>query len=318
MNILVLLSPSGSMTKELFLDAVIYFIKNLSEDCRKNGLWRFLLLNGHVSRWNPVAIQLLILHRVYPIYFPSHLSIVLQPQDNGVIAFWKNTFEEVNLFDRIFKHNFGITDINICLEEAIKLFHERENKKLVCNGTNSTTHAYEVTGIHPFNPKCVNWMVNLWMYAKMNYLKFNDSGECPKQLIYEVRQKKQHVYQPFTQSEISLLEEAVPNPLLIQEENGSLLDTPLAKCHALLREVIMRWARSDAVSRSLCPEAENKVERLALKYMQICPVVKLFSDDDDSRATGRNWKDRKRDAIISLTQDKDVIQVRPSHSEEDW
>ena len=52
--------------------------------------------------------------------------------------------------------------------------------------------------------------------------------------------------------------------------------------------------------------------------MQICPVVKLFSDDDDSRATGRNWKDRKRDAIISLTQNMDVIQVCPSHSKEDW
>ena len=90
-------------------------------------------------------------------------------------------------------------------------------------------------------------MVNLWMYAKMNYLKFNDSRERPKQLIYEVRQKKQNVYQPFTQSEISLLEEAVPNPLLIEEENESLLDTPLAKCHVLLQEVIMRWVRLDDI-----------------------------------------------------------------------
>ena len=128
----------------------------------------------------------------------------------------------------------------------------------------------------------------------MNYLKMNDTGERPKQLIYEVRQSNRRVYPSFTQSEIDLLEEAVPNPLMIEEENESLLDTPLAKCHALLRGAIVRWARSETSTRSLRPEAANNAERLALKYMQICPVVKLFSDDSDTRATGKIGKIERR------------------------
>jgi glutamine cyclotransferase len=46
-------STNGSMTKLLFLDAVLHYIKNLPSDQGADGKYAFLLLDSHVSGWNP-------------------------------------------------------------------------------------------------------------------------------------------------------------------------------------------------------------------------------------------------------------------------
>ena len=96
-------SKNGSMTKELFLDAVIHFIKYLPSDQGANGKYIFLLLDSHVSRWNPIAFYLLFKNRIIPVFFPSHLSIVVQPQDNGVILYYHSCLEEASQLARLFK-----------------------------------------------------------------------------------------------------------------------------------------------------------------------------------------------------------------------
>jgi hypothetical protein len=96
-------SPNGSMTKVLFLDGILHFIKNIPSDQGANGKYSFLLLDSHVSRWNPMALYFLFKNRIIPIFFPSHLSIVVQPQDNGVNLFFHKCMEESCQIARLFK-----------------------------------------------------------------------------------------------------------------------------------------------------------------------------------------------------------------------
>ena len=101
----VFTSSSGSMTKELFLDAMKHLIEHLSSKQGADGTYTFLLMDSHVSRWNPQALFLLFKNRVVPIFFPSHLSIVVQPQDNGVILFLHKCIEEAAQLERLFQND---------------------------------------------------------------------------------------------------------------------------------------------------------------------------------------------------------------------
>ena len=96
-------SVNGSMTKELFLPAMKHLIENLPSKQGANGFYTFLLMDSHVSRWNPRALYLLFKNRIIPIFFPSHLSIVVQPQDNGVILFLHKCIEEAAQLERLFQ-----------------------------------------------------------------------------------------------------------------------------------------------------------------------------------------------------------------------
>ena len=103
LGVTVRTSSNGSMTKELFLDLVLHLIKHLPTNQGADGMYSFLLLDNHVSRWNPKALYLLFKNRIVPIFFPSHLSIVIQPQDNGVILFLHKCLEEASLLERLFE-----------------------------------------------------------------------------------------------------------------------------------------------------------------------------------------------------------------------
>ena len=96
-------SVNGSMTKELFLLAMKHLIENLPSKQGASGMYTFLLMDSHVSRWNPQALYLLFKNRIIPIFFPSHLSIVVQPQDNGVILFLHKCIEEAAQLERLFQ-----------------------------------------------------------------------------------------------------------------------------------------------------------------------------------------------------------------------
>ena len=95
-------SPNGSMTKVLFPEVCKHIIENLSPEQGENGKYTFVLMDCHVSRWNPIGLYLLFKHRVIPIFFPSHLSVVTQPQDNGVILYMHACLEDASLIPRLF------------------------------------------------------------------------------------------------------------------------------------------------------------------------------------------------------------------------
>ena len=102
LGIKVLTSVNGSMTKELFPVICSHIIEHLRPDQGIGGKYTFILMDSHISRWNPKALYLLFLHRVIPIFFPSHLTIVVQPQDNGVILYLHKCLEDASLIPRLF------------------------------------------------------------------------------------------------------------------------------------------------------------------------------------------------------------------------
>jgi hypothetical protein len=64
---------SGSMTQEVFYKFAEHFIAALPN----NHEPVLLLLDGHGSRWNAQALQLLMQNKVYPFIIASHTSIGL-------------------------------------------------------------------------------------------------------------------------------------------------------------------------------------------------------------------------------------------------
>ena len=113
--------------KEPFLDAMIYYVKHLCLDQGSNRKYVFLLLDSHVSLCNPIALYTLFKNRAISIFFPLHLSIIVQPQDNGVILFLHKCIEEASLLHRLFKSETDVSYVNCILDKAFYLFQDGES-----------------------------------------------------------------------------------------------------------------------------------------------------------------------------------------------
>ena len=92
-------SRSGWQTKETFLYWVICFINNLS--CYRNDLKddlkdkrALLIIDGHKSRENAYALQLLQEAKIYVLTIPSHTSHILQMFDVAIASPLKRTFSD--------------------------------------------------------------------------------------------------------------------------------------------------------------------------------------------------------------------------------
>ena len=150
---------------------MLYYVKHLAPDQGPQGKYVFLLLDSHVSRWNPRALYILFKNRVIPIFFPSHLSIVCQPQDNGVIFFLHKCIKETSLLQRLYRSRTSLKYANRILERAFFQFWDQERRKLIDHGSNSTTRLYQVPGIKLCDPFSPGWRENLELYESFNGLK---------------------------------------------------------------------------------------------------------------------------------------------------
>ena len=89
-------SPSGWITSKLFLAWVVFFIHSLeaykcriaSTLARLNAMQAptYLFLDGHKSRLNSEALELLFIHNIHVIIFPAHTTHVAQPFDVSLAA----------------------------------------------------------------------------------------------------------------------------------------------------------------------------------------------------------------------------------------
>ena len=99
-------SPSGWMTSKLFLAWTLNFVNQLSMYKLKNHIAlrrynatqapTFLFLDGHKSRMNSEALEVLFKNNINVIIFPSHTTHVLQPFDVSLAAPLKNMIVKFN------------------------------------------------------------------------------------------------------------------------------------------------------------------------------------------------------------------------------
>ena len=305
-------TANGSMTKEIFFDLVCHYVRHLGPNQGPEGKFTFLLTDSHVSRWHPKALYLLLKNRVVPLFFPSHLSIVCQPQDNGVILFLHKCIEETSLAERLFRTDTNVAYINRLLEKAFILFRDRERMKLMDRGSNSTTRSYRVTGMKPCDPFASGWRENLELYASFNGLRL-ERAACP---YYGIRPKNRDVCPVFSEADVSLLDEAFP---LLAKENAddiTVLDDPKTKCYAVANEIIANWIDKPDDERAIRPRAITRAEKLALKHMDITHIIAAEAVSDESTLLlDSNFNDAKRRSILGLAKANECIQVRRKDEE---
>ena len=110
-----------------------------------------LILDGHTSRENPIALEYLRAYRVSVLVLPGHCTHVLQLFDVGLAGALKEKFGIIlrrNLKDkRMYTQNVMSENIRKIVVES---FVEAWNS--VCNKSNCE-HAARITGIYPVDPE---------------------------------------------------------------------------------------------------------------------------------------------------------------------
>ena len=145
------------MTQDTFFDWCSHFINHLAQGQGKNGAAHFLFLDGHASRWNLVALKLLMEHNVYPFFLPSHTSVWTQPNDCGCnLRFHKCVEDSIKRLWHSGRKN-TIWFYNVVLTHAWADYLGRERRELINAQSNTTTSSWETTGFFPFNPHPEAW-----------------------------------------------------------------------------------------------------------------------------------------------------------------
>jgi hypothetical protein len=177
-DILVLGSENGSMQKYLFMQSMKNFIENLPKNQGKgqyeddNGVIKekepvILFLDGHSSRWCLPALKYLQENGVHLFFFPSHTSIITQPNDNGVNASLHSwTAKSTRQLRWTGSGKPSITYYNEILSVALTGFWDEQRRLLLHTGQNAASWAFTICGIKPFDPNCPNWVKALSTYGK--------------------------------------------------------------------------------------------------------------------------------------------------------
>jgi hypothetical protein len=197
------------------------------------------------------------------------------------------------------------------MAKGLHLFREGERKKLISRGSNSTTRAYTVTGMKPCNPYSTGWRENLELYASFNSLSLKKDEGCQ---YYGVQPKDNNVCQEFSEADISMLDEAVPNLAADSNDSNTITNHSKTKCYAVAEEIINSWIEKSMDERTIKPRATTDVERLALKHMDITQIISAQPKSEDSMLLEVNYEKRKQDAMIHLTKTLEQIQVRPNNN----
>jgi hypothetical protein len=176
-------------------------------------------------------------------------------------------------------------------------------------GRNSTTRSWSVTGLDPCNPYSDGWRENLELYASMNGLKIRNKEAFRN---YGVHPIDNDVCPEFTEDDIVLLEEAVPNFSSIASGGATILNHPKAMCYAIANDIIVNWSEIDTDIRCLRPRATSAAEKLALHHMEIVQIITVAPKSNESLLLEVNYEDRKRDGIITLTKALESIQIQPN------
>ena len=150
-------SPSGYMTRDVFSLWIICFINwfsqfklSLPEGMRTAKA--LIILDGHSSRENPLALLLLRKANVEVIVLPSHTTHVLQMFDVGLAAPLKSTFAAK--FKKRLKETLGDEALNSNMARFRRACISAFLDAWRCASIPSNClSAAKQTGIFPFNPR---------------------------------------------------------------------------------------------------------------------------------------------------------------------
>ena len=180
-------TKNGSMTLDTIFDFACHFVRHLPVGQGKGGDGHILFLDGHASRWNLAAIEYLMENNVFPFFLPSHTSIWTQPNDNGANLRYHKCFEQALKRLRSSGSKNTIRFYNSIIRIAWIDFIERERRELLHAGENSTTSAWRVCGLFPFNPNPQNWEEVMTTLGKQNEeLKKDKDGNVKEEIEYEI------------------------------------------------------------------------------------------------------------------------------------
>ena len=149
-DIIVDVSTNGSMTKELFAKYAEHLAKHLKDD----GLGYIVFFDGHSSRWDPAALQMLLKRGIACFCLPSHTSIWSQPADNGTMRLVKKiAAAKTRAWQRQNRHEMTRAEWNAIFIEVYRALHDHLRVRLRDGGgKNEVTAAWLNTGLHPYNP----------------------------------------------------------------------------------------------------------------------------------------------------------------------
>ncbi len=142
-----------------------------------------LLLDGHASRWTVQALRLLMANDLYPFFIASHTSIWAQPNNCGINKRFHWALEQTARAER----RDGAATVEYFNEifcTGWLRFLEEERAELRILGYNTTTNAYQRTGMYPFNPFNEEWM------RAIETLGLKNDDETDKLVQYEVVPKE--------------------------------------------------------------------------------------------------------------------------------
>ena len=209
--------------------------------------------------------------------------------------------------------NSDISYSNRIVAKGVLIFRDLERKKLMSRGRNSTTRSWKVTGINPCNPYSDGWRENIELYASMNGLKIKNGEPFSN---YGVRPKDNGVCPEFTDDDIALLEESVPNFAAVSSGgHRTILNHPKAMSYAVANGIIVNWSEMETDLRSLRPRAITTAEHLALLHMDIAQIITAVPKSNGSLLLDVNYEDRKRDGILTLTKSLETIQIQPNDAD---
>ena len=152
-------------------------------------------------------------------------------------------------------------------------------------------------------------MDNLEMYAAFNGLNLKRGcTSADGRQFYGVHPKNNDGCQEFSEADMSMLDQAVPNTAA-NDDDVSIHQSYKVKCYAVAEEIIHDHLENGVLI--FCPRASTDVEKLALKHMDITQILSAEPTTEESMLLEVNFEKRKRHAMLYLTKSMEHIQVKP-------
>ena len=212
--------------------------------------------------------------RIFACFVLIHLILKHVYRYYCFIDSFSLSFSLFHLFAHTHAHS-NIQYANKILAEAICIFRNGERKKLLVRGSNSTTRSYFVTGMEPCDPYSPGWTEALELYGSYNGLKTKGCDGDQSQ-FYGVRPKDNNVCPMFSERDLSLLDEAIPN--LVSNDELTVLNHVKTKCYSVVEEIINKWVErfGDGQPRGGRPRAITDAEKVALEHMDITQIISVI------------------------------------------